>query len=85
MVRVDVVCDQLHPGSRDGVVVLLRVLFVGGDLLDPSGDLVGRCGHVVAADRQEGEVDVLAAPEAPSGPTMSSRIAASSGSMTPPA
>src|SRR5207248_894792 len=62
---IDVVGDDLHPGPRDGVVVLLRSPRVHGDVLDPVADPGDRLGHAVPPHGHEGQVDVLPVTEIP--------------------
>jgi hypothetical protein len=64
-VGLGVVGDDLHPGPRDRVVVLLRRPRVDGDLLDPVADLRDRLRPAVPPHSQEGQVDVLPVPELP--------------------
>lgn len=54
-----VVPDQLHPGTADGRVVLLRRTRVAGGPPDAVADQGDRRGYAAAAHGQPGQVDVL--------------------------
>src|SRR5215469_10646654 len=58
-----VVRDDLDPGAGDRGVELLRGALVGGEMPDPAGHHLGGPGRPVPADRDIGQVDVLAMAE----------------------
>jgi hypothetical protein len=62
-----VVSDDLDPGPRDRVMVLLRSPLVSGEVPDPVADPGGGLRHAVAPHGQEGQVDVLPVAELPAG------------------
>jgi hypothetical protein len=62
-VGLDMVCNQLHPASCDGVVVFVRCPVSIGDLLDPLAHVGDRRWHAISAYGEECEMDVLTVAE----------------------